>query len=267
MYKVYNGKNWIDFDSYDELLNWLSQFNEGKEGAKARTNTFLSKVGNNTNDTYRSVVRVKTGEFITVGNRVYDITVSVVSYEQRDYRVCTIDGIGIYDYNLINDVLSYNHNHDRMRKSLLKKNKEKNKNKLKKYIYHRYLYIPESAYPEFRRGPWPFISNHHSGYGFRKIRTTNERRLTCNKESIPFNRKGRAFNLPSSWDDIMRDWRDTGWKSQGKGRHQWENKVKQKTKHTFGKSTYVCKKVDKRNYYIDDDYLSEIDDTFTDECV
>lgn len=87
-------------------------------------------------------------------------------------------------------------------------------------------------------GPWPYIHKQGGYKGFRCIKTTNEMKQTSNKEMRDFTRSSRGKNLPSSWDDIFRG-HDKGWKSQRKNKYQWENKVKLKIKHSYGKNVYV----------------------------
>ena len=236
MYKVFNGKNWLEFSSYDFLLNWLAQYNTGL--TITTPNTFLCKVGHNPNDTYRSV-SIEGGRS-SYGYSYLLIQAPVIEYKQRNCRIVDENGNSIYNKKLVHDVIHYKHDKNKLRLWHIEIN---SKGKAEYYSNRRYRCLPDSAYPEFRRGPWPFIHKPTFRWNYRKIRTTQERRMTCNKESIPFNRASRAFNLPDLWsDDPMRDWRDSGWKSQSKNRHQWENKVKQKVKHTCGKNTYVAKR-------------------------
>ncbi len=238
MYKVFNGKNWLNFETYLLLINWLSQYNASCFSNKTgRTNTFLEKVGNSDKDTYRDVERIRTTRYFVLDGHTYSYYDTKISYKIRNYRVVNEDDISIYSSKLVKDVL--NHNFDRQ----LNEQWIINRNKNKKFSFYRsgWLMIKDSDYPEFRRGPIPFIHK-YSGYRcYRRIHTYQEKKLTCNPESEPFNRGSRAYNLPTSWDDIGRDWRNSGWKSQGKRRHQWENGVIEKTKHKHGKHTYVCK--------------------------
>lgn len=250
MYKVYNGKTWIDFESYDELLNWLSQFNTIKLGK--HVNTFLEKVGNSNKDTYRNERRIKTGKYFTIGDRIYPWYEVVVSYDIRENRVTTEDKISIYSSQLVKDALNYKHDPVRLREWRLGIKRSK-----QTWYGNDDVLTQDCIYPGFRREPQSGIHKSVSKWGYRHIRTTNERRQTCRKECVQFNRGRRAFNLPTVWDDIMYDWRDLSWKSQSKNRHQWENKVKQRTKHTIGKNVYV-KKYDKHKYDKEDiEYIED----------
>ena len=247
MYKVFNGKQWLNFETYQLLVNWLSQFNIYR-GKRVDYNRFLAQVGNSDKDTFRHVERKRTGKFFFIDGITYPWYETIISYNTRNYRVLDEDGKSIYDRFLIKDVL--NHHFDG--------NYSHYNSNRKIHYYARWMILPDSAWPEFRNGPVPFVSSHHYGHVYRRIRTTNERRQTCNKESEPFNRARRAYNLPSCWDDIARDWRDSGWKSQGKHRHQWENGVEQRIKHNSGKHIYVSRTKDKR--HIENDWIDELDD-------
>lgn len=50
MYKIFNGKSWIEFSRYEYLINWVTQFNRNTRGEF--TNSFLNHVGVNQNDVY-----------------------------------------------------------------------------------------------------------------------------------------------------------------------------------------------------------------------
>ena len=93
MYKIYDGKEWYEFESYQEMVNYLSQFNVDKT-----YNSFLSLVGNNENDC--CYARVYTGW--------YNFNIVKV---QRDHRIL-LDNNSIYDRNLVNDVLNHICNKD-----------------------------------------------------------------------------------------------------------------------------------------------------------
>lgn len=251
MYKIFDGKNWINFDNYIELVNWLSKFNVHR-GFRGEYNSFLRRVGNTDKDCYRHEEFIRNGKYFTIGTRVYSCYDKIVEYNQRDCRIVNEDGISVYDHNLINDVMRHEYD-EKIFKAWAKKRASKQKKRVNRFI------IPDSAYPVFRRGPVPYTGCHHGYHGFRRISTMNEIRQTCNPESEPFNRASRAYNLPTSWDDIDRDWRDSGWKSQGKNKHQWEHNVKEKIKHKMGKCTFVVKGYNKRNYGLEID-IDEVEE-------
>lgn len=252
MYKVFNGTDWINFETYLMLINWISQWNVRSFNKIGKSNKFLDRIGHSDKDTCRHTKYTRTGEYLFLDGTTYPKYHVDVEYKVRDCRVTNEDGISIYDRKFIMDVL--NHTFDRK----LNDSWVYNRNKNKKHVLYRcgWLMIRDSDYPEFRRGPVPFVhkSGHYSFY--RRIATSRERRMTCNKEAEPFNRASRAYNLPTSWDDIARDWRDSGWKSQGKHRHQWEHGVIEETKHKHGKHTHTIKNVNKK--HIDPEWL-EVD--------
>lgn len=220
MYNIYDGSRWISFDTYIELVNYLAQFNVGSH-ISWRYNTFLDRVGANKNDVYRASI----------------LDYPTVTYLPRDYRV--LEGnTSVYGPSLIKDVLNRTVNSE-MLHDTFKKINPKRRSK-----WHRWD-LPKSAYPEFRRGPMPYIHKHHRYYSYRRVRTTNEIRQSVIPEYKDFVRKSRGKHLPSLyWDEPMRDWRNDGWKKQGKRRHQWENKVITFSNHKFGKGIYVEKLCD-----------------------
>lgn len=219
MYKVFNGRNWDSFNTYIQLINWISQFNRFY-GSTFR-NEFLEDIMVNPTDT----------RFVSTWSPDYHIRHT--GYVFRRNIVLNEDGNKLYDRIFIRDI----HNWKFDKNIDIAWRKEAYKLTGKRY-YNRMFNIPDSAYPEFRQGPWPYT--HRSHYSvYRSIKTTNEKRACADRGMIYFNRGSRGLNLPDSWDDICRDWRDDGWKSQGKNKHQWENKVKTKTKHSYGKGVYV----------------------------
>lgn len=57
---------------------------------------------------------------------------------------------------------------------------------------------------------------------FRRIKTTQERRMSCSEEHKPFVRGKRSYrNLPNSWDDISIGRRTYGWKAYKKFKKNW----------------------------------------------
>ena len=255
MYKVFDGKNWIEFDNYKELVNWLAQFNV--RTVMKKFNTFLQKVGHNDNDICYVTVR-DVGNYFWIGDHYYPKYVTKA--EKRDHRILDDAGNSLYNNQFVKEVLNTEHNKEQMYAYF----RRRNKGKKDKNNYRKKFYIPDSAYPEFRRGPWPYIHVNHYRYPFRYIHTTNERRMTCCKEAEPFNRAKRAYNLPDLWfDEPLRDWRNRGWKNQSKNRHQWENKVKQKTKHSHEKNVFVDKRKSIRNS-IEDIDITDIEEVIND---
>lgn len=224
MYKVFNGREWIEFDSYDILICWLAKFNRWTNNGIR--NGFLDMTGVNPGDTF---FEKKYWNGTTYG-----------SYCYRDHRITDEYENSIYDRNLILDVISTQYNEFTERK-LYNNLKKKQKRRKPSYYGGRYGWLPDTAYPKFRRGPWPLIHKPRKMRYCRRIRTTNERRFCCGIEQKEFNRGSRGMNLPNSWDEIVIDFGNLGWKSQGKNRYQWENGIKTRTKHQEGKGTYVIK--------------------------
>lgn len=70
----------------------------------------------------------------------------------------------------------------------------------------------------FRDGPVPGIHKRKSGHYFRRIKTTQERRLSQDHTYIRSKRNHK--HLPNSWDDIPRGRLGRSWKNQKK-RKQW----------------------------------------------
>lgn len=207
MYEVFNGTKWLRFDSYYELLTYLSNFNVNYGNVKS--NTFLDEVGCNDNDTY----------FLGFGAGGSDL------YMPRRFRI-VIDGRMVSAAEIRKDVLNFRYD-DKKYLEIMRKNRG-----YKPMYYAKWGYIPDSAYPEFRRGPWPYIHNRHNYKVYRHIHTYNELKSTTDPDYLEFTRKSRGKNLPTLFmDEPLRDWRNTGWKRQGHNRHQWELKVKNRTKH------------------------------------
>lgn len=213
MYEFFNGKNTLTFDTRFDLINYLSKDNN--RFGNHVTNDTLSYIGNNDND----VVYIR------------KIGIGLGEYTSRCYRV-TCDGRSIFDNNFVREVL--NHTFDDEAFSRWRRSKVSNHR-----YYQKWGFIPDSAFPDFRRGPWPYIHCRHNYKVYRLIRTTNELRQSVDPEYKDFVRKSRGKNLPNTFmDEPLRDWRNTGWKRQGHNKHQWEVNVKTRNKH-MKESVYV----------------------------
>lgn len=231
MYRIYDTKNLVEFENYAQLINYISSFNrfDGTEFY----NSFLDRTGNNPNDLFLSYIPYP-----------YCLPVLGYNYETRCYleyrsnRIYDDDWNSIYDSLLVKDVRNWTYRDDiyKQWREFTKKRREPTKweRKYAKYTRH---------YPEFRKGPWPDIHNRHRySCSYRSPRLFNERKNTAYREMEPFNRPSRGKNLPDPWDEEpMRDWRNKGWKRQGKRRHQWENGVICREQHEYGKGAYVHK--------------------------
>lgn len=222
MYKVFDGHIWIEFESYKVLINYLKGFE--REGLLGKYNSFFEKVAGNDND-----VMLNMSSYYTYING---------DYVKRPFRITNEYGANLYSKKLIRDVTRWKFSPN-MEAEHVKKMRYKANNGR---IYIRQLgYVKENGIPKFRIDSWPGTSSKHNYRGYRHIRTFNEIKHSYDDDCKEFIRGTRGNHLPTIWDEGMRDWRNNGWKSQQKNKHQWENKVKQKTKHSHGKNTYVCK--------------------------
>ena len=204
------------FKTYKELLNYLSRFNQfiGTDFY----NTFFENTAGNANDTKRVCVKLMNYENSLL--------------EPRTNRILNDCGANIYSKKLVNDVMNWKYNDAEYKNWYNNEIKKKRKNR----VTHRF---PVETYPEFRRGPWPRIHKRFRYCYFRNIKTFNEIKNSYNEDNKGLIRGSRGKNLPTSWDEICVDWRNHGWKSQKKCKHQWEHKVIEKTKHEYGNKIYV----------------------------
>lgn len=241
MYRTFDGKVWREFRTYNELLNYLSIFNR-TVGTEFYNSFFENVAGNDNDETYKME---------RVGWLYPHYTSTVV---KRTYKIVNEFNCNLYCKKLISDVRNWEYN-DSMWKAWENAFREKKRTEKGWKYYSRWGSIPDSAYPELRRGPWPFI-HHTSGYHFfRHVHTYSEMKQAMDEDAKPFIRGSRGKHLPSAWDDITRDWRDKGWKSQNKDKHQWEHKVKEKVKHKYGKNTYVGSEYNKKCWNDNDEEL------------
>lgn len=225
MYRVFDGNTWREFSKYSYLLNWLSMYNVAWGNYR---NTFLNRVGVNPGDTYYAGFMGEDSTF--------------VGYLTRAYRIQDEYGNNLYCEKLVQDVLTYHYSKD----EYIEWNNE---------VWSR---RHREDYPEFRRGPWPYIHHPRKMSIYRNIRTMNEKRQTTGKEVERFSRGTRGKNLPSCWDEVAREWRNKGWKAQGKARHQWENKTKLRSWSRYGKGLYVYKGEYKEHTDFEDENMEEI---------
>lgn len=227
MYKVFNGKSWLYFKDYIQLINFLSKSNY-RFGSEV-TNPLLDLIGNNPNDKVRVRVNHSTTFYYEMLN--------------RDHRIVGENDISIYDRNLVNDVHNWQFDPIIEKQTFAFRRELCEKDHKCTYYSDRFGTLPRSAWPNFRNGPVPYIHKRGRYSVYRAVRTTNEKRLSADPETMKYNRGSRGKNLPDIWDDQIRDWRNHGWKRQGKNRHQWEKGFKTKTKHQYGKGIYVCQGV------------------------
>ena len=222
-YFVFNGKQTLDFSSYEHLVNWLSQYNS----ISLKENSFLNLVGNNPND------KVNTLFAYTLGT----ITELNFKYEAfRIYRIYDENKNSIYDAKLKRDVLSWTLNHKMLSEW------KKAHTKIIKYTSIHWPYdLPDWYAHHFRKEPFPCTGRNRFKHK-KSIRTSNEHRQieACEMPEL-IRAKRNKVNLPTTWETGVRDWRNRGWKSQSKNRHQWESRIKHNTA-----GIYECKRVDKK---------------------
>ena len=79
---------------------------------------------------------------------------------------------------------------------------------------------------KFRFDPVPGTGNHRTSYhGVRHMKTTQERRLSCDIEHKEYIRGARNIhNLPNAWDDHWYAKRTKGWKRTKNKKRQWMKK-------------------------------------------
>lgn len=76
--------------------------------------------------------------------------------------------------------------------------------------------------PKFRKEPVPFTGQRKYSFSCRKIKTTNERRQSCDKEIKQYIRcKRNKNNLPTLYDSFIDRHNDKCWKTQSKNKKQW----------------------------------------------
>lgn len=214
MYSVYHANTYREFETYDELLNYLSAYTHSCGTEKY--NSILDYTGVNDYDCYRSVSYSGEVEYYQRTNRIYH------------------DGIAFYSHKLVRDVFNYNHDPDRYYRYLTN---DRIKNKL---VYCGHRYIPRRSLPRYRIDPIPGTHKRtRYSNALRHVQTTHEKRVNADPEVEKYVRPCRRFgNLVDLYCDIPREYGDDGWKSQTKNRHQWESKVVRTSKKS---KAYVVK--------------------------
>lgn len=214
MYKIYDGEKTVCFDTYEQLLNALCRHNM-RCGTEV-WNNFLENVGTNPGDK-----RVRPG--MNAYLQPADL------YQPRTHRIYDADGHSLYDSLFVRDVLGWTYSeaiHQERLRSL--------------GLGGPFRYYQKSAYPEFRRGPYPGTAKHSGHYPYyRDIRTFQERKLCDDPDLAAYCRKRRGKNLPDAYDDIPRNVHDRGWKRQSKCRYQWEHNIVSKSHRKHGKGIEV----------------------------
>lgn len=77
----------------------------------------------------------------------------------------------------------------------------------------------------YRKDPIPGTGYRRFGYGWRAVRTINEKRQTAGHDSKYVRAKRNTNLLPDSWDDVWRAWY-VSWKQCRKIKRQWMKHVK-----------------------------------------
>ena len=141
----------------------------------------------------------------------------------RDVSVIDEFGNNAWNHLLLNDLKCYQYRED------INQEWQKYSSRGKKVFYSKWSAVSTCA--KYRLDPVPHTGIHHHYNWLRNPRTTQEIRLSCDTEYKDFVRKSRGKHLPSAWDDIpVASNRDTSWKTCTKNCHQWENKIKCRSK-------------------------------------
>ena len=222
-WELIKGSETLKFRTYSELVNYMSRDNQrfGNEVS----NNYINRIGVNDND----VIKVREFKRDIFGNFT-----SVTNEIQRCYRVQTPYGAYFWNNTMRDDILKNKFNEkafDNWYYWHRKLNKPKIRGRWAKYYYINY--------PGFRDGPWPGIRSHHRyNHVYRQISVMNEKRQACDPEYKDYFRGTRGKNLPDSWDtEPTRDWRNRGWKKQGRKSRQWERNPK-KARGVWVDNTY-----------------------------
>lgn len=227
MYKVHDAysysKETITLENYNHLVNWLSQFNTHSM-SRGIHNTFLDKTGTNENDVYTDIPR-------------FCFTMIDIPYFPRLNRIFDEDGKSAYCTQLIKDVLRTTYDRDKSIEAFWRING----NDKATYYYVGHRLVKNTAIMPFRGGPVPYTGKRYKYKVYRHPHNIGIRRAASDTELGYTVRKRYVDKVPDGWiEERMRDWRNHGWKRQGKNRKQWEAKVKAQTKHNSG-NVFVCK--------------------------
>ena len=173
------------FDSEEALIRWFAGRNSNAFWSMKKTNSLFDEIAMNWNDTKSSAVWDP------------DLLKYVTSKEPRTLMVFDEFDRIIDPRKFKDKILNY------------------------EFSYGSYCYKRYGKY-EFRRGPVPNIHriSRHRGSYYRRVRTTQERRMAVDKEIQAYIRGKRKFrSLPNSWDEIPREF-DHSWKAK-KMKKQW----------------------------------------------
>lgn len=191
-YYVYNllNQKMQMFDSEEALIRWFARHNSNVYWSKKKQNSLFDDVAMNCNDTKPNTIFDRELEkYVTIKQPR-----TLMVFDEYDR---TIDPRKFKE-----QILNVEFSHGG-------------------YRYQRY-----GKY-EFRRGPVPGIHriSCHRGSYYRKVKTTQERRMACDTEGKPYIRGKRSFrNLTDYWDEIPRN-RDHCWKAK-KIKKQWMKHLK-----------------------------------------
>lgn len=201
MYRIITGQANMDkaFDSYFDLVNWLSQYNIS-QGSKIVGNSYLRNCG--VLDT--------------------DVCVDLFSLVPRTRRILDDEGRNIYDELLKQDVLSHVFDAEYQAK-----------------LDRARWYRKPKHLAEFRREPVHHVHKLRGYMWWRNPHTYPEMRDTTDPEVREFRRGCRGKNLPSLCDDLtVSAYSDKSWKQTTRDRHQWERGIRNSLK-SRGKGMYV----------------------------
>lgn len=223
-YSIITPKASVEFENYQQLVNYLIGTETGRTYWPPRESYLLARVKICEGDKRLAVVG---HHYVFIGSWSRNIRVPDYGYVDRDVLILDEFGNNAYNEQLKKDVNTYTYSED------INREHWKYVNRNKKIIYSRWDHLEV----EFRKEPVPCTGRRYYGHYWRRPRTSQEKRMSCDPEYAEFYRKRRGNHLPSVWDDLPRsDVEDISWKSCTKNRHQWENKVKINNRNVF-----VCK--------------------------
>ena len=220
-YYIITEKDKIEFANYAQLVNYLIHNKQAPRRPSKLPHSndpLVDRIQITGKDTRSAVVDITYPFHGNLKNLPY------YTYGQVLRDVCVIDEFGnnAFNFQLIHDVEKYSFRSD------IEQEHRKFVNRNKKKMSYR----SGCSLVEFRKDPVPYTAKWHHRRYFRCPHTTQEKKFACDPEYRDFFRKGHVCDLPSAWDDIdIQSNRDISWKSCTKNRHQWENRVKCRSKH------------------------------------
>lgn len=184
VYNLLNQRTQI-YESEEALIRWFAHRNSNLSWSKKKYNSLFDEIAMNWNDTKSNVV--------------WDNELSKYTKTKISRTLMVFDEYDrIIDPRVFKDkILNY------------------------EFTYGGYHYRRYGKY-KFRKGPVPGIHriSCHRGSYYRKVKTTQERKMACDREVKPYIRGRRSFrHLTDYWDEIPRN-RNHCWKAK-KIKKQW----------------------------------------------